>query len=108
VTRRRLKPANYSAFFIAAMACITLLGCFATTVPAQESRLPTADEIPRPPGQVPGRARSVLKLGSAKTIRAHPVRQGRGDRQAGEAALASGRLLQAHEAFRQAPLAVAL
>jgi len=84
------------------MACITLLAASQQTVPAQESRLRQPTKIRVLQAKYQAERAQVLKLGSAK--RFVPILFDKAEEIAkrGEAALASGRLLQAHEAFRQA------
>ena len=77
------------------------LACFAP-VPAQETRLPTVDEIKALQAKYQAEHAAVVKDGSAKRFLPILLDKAQEMAKKGEAALASGRLLQANEAFRQA------
>src|SRR5262249_61029619 len=82
--------------------CFGFLAAMAWPSGAQEARLPTADEIKTLHAKFQSERDDAIKSGAAK--RFLPILMEKAEELAkkGEAALASGRLLQASEALRQA------
>lgn len=81
---------------------LLLLGVAAIQSAAQETRLPTADEIKALQAKYQAERDKVVKDGIAKRFLPVLLEKAEEIAKRGEAALTSGRLLQASEAFRQA------
>jgi WD40 repeat protein len=84
--------------------CVGLLAAIAwqAMVHAQEARLPTADEIKTLQAKYQAEHHQAVKSGAAKRFLPILMEKAEESAKKGEAALVSGRMLQASEAFRQA------
>src|SRR2546428_9783808 len=82
--------------------CLLLSAAFLGVLAAQEPRLPMADDIKSLHAKYQSERDLVIKDGTAKRFLPILLDKAEEIAKKGEAALTSGRLLQAHEAFRQA------